>query len=430
MNTIYALIALSFLILVHELGHFIAAKLSGIKVLEFAIFMGPELFSFQKGETKYTIRAIPIGGYVKMEGEEENSDDPASFRSKPVWKRAIVSFAGSGMNLVLGFVLFFILISSSLLPVNDMSMEIGEIESESAADKAGFQVGDKILRYNNKIVYTYADLLQFIFLENSDKNEYLIKREKEKIKLSIDKEDLKYERYMLGFTTAAEETEDIIIQSITTGSAVDRAELKVGDRITMLDGNIMESIFDIQDYLKEKKDNPITITYIRDEKENEAVATPEWVTAYSDYPGYGLSNNYDKTFINDIKSSFKWTYSSVRNIYYTILKTIKKPAVAKHLGGPVAIIGALGGAIGASKSFSDFIMNIFFLLALISVNLGIVNLLPIPALDGSKLVILGVEKIRKKPLPAEKEAQISMIGFALLITMLIVITLKDLNLLW
>ena len=173
MNILWAIIALSFLILIHELGHFVVARWADIKVLEFSIFMGPKLFSWGKGETKYSIRAIPMGGFVRMEGEEEDSDDERAFNKKPAWKRALVVAAGATMNIVIAIIIMTVISFSLGYNTNTISM----MSEDSALKEAGLMVGDKIVSYDKKHVFYPSDLSLFLYVSEGEPVEVSYRRE-------------------------------------------------------------------------------------------------------------------------------------------------------------------------------------------------------------------------------------------------------------
>ena len=198
MTIIYAILIFCLLIFVHELGHFIVAKLSGVRVNEFAIGMGPAIFKKQKGETLYAVRVFPIGGYCAMEGEDEDSDDPAAFNNKPAWKRACVLAAGSFMNLVTCIVLLIII----AFAIGQASTTISEVAPGSPAEKAGVMAGDTVVAVDGTAINEWDDLIQAIGYSKEDTAQVEVLRDGEDITLTTDLEyDKEAGRNLIGIST-------------------------------------------------------------------------------------------------------------------------------------------------------------------------------------------------------------------------------------
>lgn len=338
MQVIVGLVILSVLIILHELGHFLVAKLTGIKVLEFSLFMGPRIFSKKIGETEYSVRAIPIGGYVKMEGEETASSDERAFINKPVWVRSLVIAGGPVLNVayaIIAIALFtYMTLGHYLLPV------VTELISGYPAEKSGLQVGDRIVKVDNETIYTYLQLNVYISTSNG-----------KEIKVFVDRKG----------------NEPIIIKPAYVP----------GENRYMIGIRPLEK---------------------------------------SDFPGFIRYGAMQSIWIT------KMTFRQLGLL-------LTGGASVDTLTGPVGIVSELGKAAvqGARESLKDVFARLIYYSALISLSLGVLNLLPVPALDGSKLVILGVEAIRKKPLPPQKEAYITMIGFGLLLALMVYVSINDIR---
>ncbi len=315
-------------IMFHEFGHFITAKMVGIKVHEFAIGMGPRIFHKTKGETEYSIRALPIGGYVKMEGEDESSDDPNSFNKKPIGSRILVVVAGAIMNFILAIIVFGIISYVMGMPTT----VIDEVIVDTPAYKAGLEPGDKIINVNNKEINSWNNVIKEINNVEPKKDiEIIVLRGSEKKSFTLKpKFDKETGRYLIGITTKTN-------KSFT--SAVKGGVEKTGE--------ILGAMFE----------------------------------------------------------------------FFRMLVTgeIKKGS----LSGPVGVIYTVGQA--AKYGF----MNILYITGLISVNLGFFNLLPIPALDGGRILFMLIELFRGEPLDPEKEGFIHFVGFVLLIILMIYVTYSD-----
>lgn len=329
MTTVFvAIIVFGLLVLIHELGHFVVAKLVDIKVHEFSIGMGPKLLQAKKGETAYSIRALPLGGYVKMEGEDEESDDLRGFGNKPVLARIAVIFAGPFMNFILAIALFSIIFYFIGVPTT----KIGEVIPQSPAQHIGIQSGDIIDSINGEKMNTWQNIIDAISNSEEKPLDITIIRNGNKMEKTVmPAKDADTNRITIGIITAMKRS---VIASIGNGFMVIKA-------ITV----------DILFFLK------------------------GLVSGNSDLRG--------------------------------------------EVMGPIGIISLVGQV--ARTGWLD-IVN---LTAVLSVNLGLINLLPIPALDGSKIMFLLAEILRGKPIDPEKEGMIHLIGFGILITLMLLVTYRD-----
>ena len=314
-------------ILFHEFGHFIVAKMVGIKVNEFSIGMGPKIFQKEKGETKYSIRVLPIGGYVSMEGEDENSDDPRSFNKVSAISRIGVVAAGAIMNFLLAIIVFSIVSFNIGVPMTTISETI----KDSPAEKSGIQSGDHILSMNGK-----------------ETNEW-----------------------------------DSIVEEIS----------------------------------KANPDKKMQITILRDEEKIDYYIKPE--VNEENRLIIGIAPIVKKSFFSSIKEGFQKTGFMLKLMFDFISMAFSGKVSTKDLSGPVGVIYTIGEAAKYG------IINLFYLMGFISVNLGFFNLLPLPALDGSRIVFLLIEIIRGKPINPEKEGFIHFVGFVLLIALMVFVTYSD-----
>jgi len=425
MGIIVALIALSILIIIHELGHFMAAKACNIKVLEFSLFMGPKIFSVKKGETTYSLRLIPMGGFVRMEGEEESSNDPRAFSNQPVGKRALVIAAGPLLNLLTAFLFAAIFLGNTGFYTNTIS----EFYEDSVIRKAGAEVGDRLISYGGRRFYEPAsDLNLFMYAEDGSEKEliYFDVSENKKVTKMVAPGKTPT-RVRLGFTAKVEGNIGTnIIDMIETDSPLIKAGIKRGDRIIKLDDTEVFTTSDIQNYLNNKRTDklaPLTITVER----NGKILVFENVKPFSDF-NYTLAVNLEHKKGNIFEvmgASVNFCLSTARNVLMTLKWLLNGTISIKELSGPVGIIGAVGSVVETKESVGKIILNLIYMGSFISVNLAIMNLIPFPALDGSILVILLIEKIRGKPVPQEKVGMISFIGFIFLVGILIITLFND-----
>ena len=334
---IIALLAFGLLIFVHELGHFLAAKLGGIQVNEFALGMGPKLISFVRGETRYSLRLFPIGGFCAMEGADEESENPRAFNKVRLYRRVLAIAAGSAMNLVLGFLLLAILsASSNLIPTN----QIGRFH-ENATSNQWLMEGDAITRINGNRVRTSNDILY------------------------------QFSRARYG--------------------TLDMEVIRNGERI-QLEGVTFEM------------------------REVDGVSFLIWDFIFLGVP---------RTPVNVITNAANWTVTVIRMVWGSLIDLVTGRYGFNQISGPIGVTTVIGDAVASGANIREGIINLLYIISIISVNLGIFNLLPFPALDGGRLIFLGIEAVRRKPAPLKLEAAVNTAGFILLIGLIIVVTVND-----
>lgn len=422
MNILIAIVALSFLILIHELGHFMVARWAGVKVLEFAVFMGPKLFSWKRGETEYSIRAIPMGGYCKMEGEEESSDDERAFSNKSAGKRALIIVAGAAMNILVAILIITIISFSMGYNTNT----IDELSENSPLSEAGLQVGDTIVSYDRKFIFYPSDIYTFLFVSEGEPVELTYRREGingiQRVTVMPKKTE---PTYLIGITVGT--TDGIannIIERVQPDSPADMAGLTSGDMIIQVDETAVSSRDDLARHLQKTRDKPVEITIDRNgEKLTVHDVVPQPSETYYDL---GVQFEYKKgDFFGTIKSGLNYCISTIRSVYLTLGWLFTGKVGFQDVSGPVGIVDYIGQAVDMGRVFSEKLLYLLQITAFLSLNLGVMNLLPFPALDGGKLLLILIEKIRRKAIAPEKEAWISMVGFVLLIMLLIATLIND-----
>ena len=392
MKFVIAVIIFSVVILIHELGHFLLAKKNHIEVLEFSLGMGPRIISTVKGGTRYSVKLFPLGGSCAMAGEDAEDDSPGTFNSAPVWGRIAVVAAGPIFNFLLAFVLSVII-----------------------TEYQGYHID------LGKDLYVYSYLNE---LKEGDTIRLKVKRDGKEQEISY-KPDVNV-RYLLGFNRS--DVNSMTVESLIKGMPLEEAGLEAGDVITKIngvevpDGNAYEKY--IEEHPLSKK--PVTITYERNGLEYEAEITPrEYRTPVS---GFGYNTYSEKT------SGFNVLKYGAVEVKYMIRTTILslKELVTGHLGmkdlsGPVGIADAIGDTYEQSKSEGTLMiwMNLLNMAVLLSANLGVMNLLPLPALDGGRLVFLVAEAIRRKPVNRQVEGMIHFAGLMLLMALMVIVMYND-----
>lgn len=401
---------LGFLVFIHEGGHFIVAKLCKVKVNEFAIGFGPTIWKSKKGETKYALRLIPLGGFVSMEGEEERSDAEGSFSKTSIPKRIAIVAAGGAVNIVFGLLVYFILVATT---GQFVSQKVEFLQENFGAQKAGIQIGDEIISINNKKVRRQQDVSKILEKNEGKEVSVTIKRKNEEKTYSVKPTNVPSRDTGIYLGMQGESVTTKIV-GVYPNSPAENSGIQVNDIIKSVNGrDVEEDPYKIVQYISESKED-VEFEILRKENLIKISVTPNTVNNY--YLGVQFEEA-DKNFMNNIYYAFWDTADFSVSIIDNLKMLFTGKVSANQLMGPVGI----SGVVAETNGIKDFI-NI---LALISLSLGITNLLPFPPLDGGKIVILLIEAIRRKPLKEDLEIKIQLLGFALLITLSIFITYND-----
>lgn len=397
---------LGFLILIHEAGHLIVAKLCKVKVNEFAIGFGPTIWKKQGKETKYALRLIPLGGFCSMEGEDERSEDKKSFSQASIPKRIAIVIAGATVNIVFGLLVYFILMSTSNTYITN---QIDTTLEGYVANEIGLQQGDKIVKINNKNIKSKIDLSKIMEKSNGEEINLKIERNGEILEYNIKPTEVKSK------STGMYLDNNCKVLTVEKNSAAEKQGLKTNDKIIKVNNNeINGNINKIAEIMQQKDQNTILVTIERQKEQINIELTPDNVSSY--YLGITLKQS-DKTLTNYL------IYGGIetKEFAFSILKNVKQiftgGVSVDQMMGPVGI----SEIVAKTNGFREFI----YMLALISLSLGVTNLLPIPALDGGKILILIIEAIRRKPLNEKTEINIQLIGFSILIALSLYITYND-----
>ncbi len=401
------IVLLGFLIFIHELGHFTVAKLCKVKVNEFAIGFGPTIWKKQGKETKYAIRLIPLGGFVSMEGEEEQSENEGSFSKASIPKRIAIVLAGAIVNIVFAVCLYFGLTSTAGTFVSN---EIDSTIEGYSAQTAGLEAGDKIIEVNNKKIKSKYDLDKVMTKENA-----------EPIDLKVERNG-NVEEYKIKPTEIENKATGIYLDnkckiiSVDKESSAEKQGIKANDKLVKINGEPVEENREkaIEILQKDKEKEKIQMTVQRGDAEIIIDLVPETVSTY--YLGVNMKMAED-TFINRCINGGIQTKEFVVSIIDNLKQLFTGKVGIDQMMGPVGI----SEVVAQTNGFREF----FQMMALISLSLGITNLLPIPALDGGKILILLIEAIRRKPMKPETELNIQLLGFAILIGLSLIVTYND-----
>ena len=401
---------LGFLVLIHEGGHFLVAKLCKIKVMEFAIGFGPTIWSKQGKETKYALRLIPLGGFVNLVGEEERSDEEGSFSKASIPKRIAVVVAGGAVNIIFAIIVYFTLMASL---GNNISTTISYPIENTDAQIIGLQAGDKIVKINNKTIHYKNDLDEVLENCTGEDIEVVVERNGETRTYKFAPEEEKYNYTGIAVYNSKEDSTKIA--EISNEGPAKLQGLEVSDVILKInDVDVKNDVKKLIEEINRVQGEEIKFTIERDKEIKDILITPEVHSRYS----LGV---YLQKAENNLQNNLYYAFWETGNFAFSIIDNIKLLFTGNvsidQMMGPVGI----GEIVSQTSGLSDFI----YILALISISLGFTNLLPFPPLDGGKVVILLIEAIRKKPIKEKTEITIQMIGFMILIGLSIYVTYND-----
>jgi regulator of sigma E protease len=429
MMLIYAAVLLGILIFVHELGHFLFAKSLGIKVLKFSLGFGPKLFGKQYGETEYLVSALPLGGYVKMLGEEpgeelDEAEKERAYNNQPIWKRFLVVFSGPFFNLFFAVVIF-VLIFLSGIPVQ--KPDVGKITENSPAARAGLMTGDRIIEINGTPVLSWDEIDASVRQDMGGPVSLKIRRAGETLDVSVTPEK-KAAKTIFG---ESKESWDIgispliypIVGRVMKGTPAEKAGILEGDRIIDIGGTELKTWEDMTSIIHANPGKELRFKIMRNDQMMEFLISPEKKTEKTadgrekEIGLIGISpapNDFVRKFgpVKALSMGVRKTGEISVLTIVSIVKLIQKVIPAETIGGPILIFQMAG------QQASHGAMPFFSFMAIISINLGVLNLLPIPVLDGGHILFLGIEAIRRKPLSEKVIMMSQKIGLALLLSLM------------
>lgn len=433
MDLIAIAFVFSFLVFFHELGHFLAAKLMGVRVERFSIGFPPRLVGKKIGDTDYCISAIPFGGYVKMSGmideslDKETTGAEYEFNSKPVWKRVFIITAGVIMNFIIAIVIMTTLNYSkgkSILPFT----EIGEVGSNGISEKIGFQVKDKILAINGIKVSTWNEVNKE-FINNLNQNiTFLIERNGETLTLNYKKAWFSEEKGELLDLTPLPSSK---IGQVMPGMPAAEAGLQPGDKIVEIAGVGVSNWIDLTKEIRKYPGDSVNFKWERNGELLGAIISPSpstekdtsgaMITIGKIGVGYYFEHipiSFDEALISGVSGTIDMIALNIRGLGWIITGVKSAKDV---IGGPIMIAKLAGEA---AESGWD---NYWAFIAYLSAILAFFNILPIPALDGGHLIILIIEGIRRKPLSVNTVIRIQQVGMAILLTFIVLVLYVDIS---
>lgn len=416
---------LGVLIFVHELGHFILARRIGVRVITFSLGFGPKIISFTRGDTEYRVSAVPLGGYVKMAGEtpdDPRTGKPDEFLSKTKWQRFQVLIMGPVMNILLAIVLMWVvLMQGARVPAFlDRAPVVGAVAAGSPAERGGIKPGDRIIKVAGREIGTWEQLSMVIGTKASRRVPIEVVRGAEALTLDVTPEpQTKYEIGDIGVFPDVHPS----IGQVLPGEAADQGGLKAGDTVLSFNGHAITDGGQLTDLIAKYPEQKVTFGVQRGSERRDLVVTPK-LRGKKGYVGISVLDEFKTVHLDPIaaaKMSLQRNYESSGLIFQTLVGLLTRETSPKQLMGPVAIAQLSG------ESAQLGWIPLFSLMAMISLNLGILNLLPIPVLDGGHIFIMALEGLSRRDFSIKMKENMLLAGFAVLMVLMVTVIYNDLT---
>lgn len=398
------------------------AKLVGVGVVEFSVGFGPKLISRDIGETQYSWRLIPFGGYCAMVGENEDSDEPNAFSQKPGWARALILIGGPLFNFITSIILCAIIVGMSGANVPMVT----SVSDGYGAKAAGIETGDVIRSIDGHRILLGKDIDLYLALNDLRDGDVAVEYVRDG-EVSTAVIDPRYETYLIGISYH-EADGSMEIASVTEGYPAEQAGIKAGDVITAVDGKEIAETTDLRTAINAhvKDGSPLAVTYTRDGETYDTTLTPMPYTGY--YLGFEAGYYYeDAGFFGSIKYSFLEFGYWIRYVFTSIKMLVTGKVGLKDVSGPVGMVAMIGDTVEASMrdGLRYVALNLMTIGALLAANLGVFNLLPLPALDGGQLLIVIIEMIIRRKIPEQGKGLINAIGLTFWMALMVLILFSD-----
>ncbi|MCS7050608.1 MAG: RIP metalloprotease RseP [Thermomicrobium sp.] len=430
MQALYIVPILAILILVHELGHFLAARLFGIRVLEFGIGLPPRLFGIRRGGVLYSFNAIPLGGFVRVVGEDSRTDEPDSLQAKPRWQRAVFFGAGAVMNLLLAFVIMVLLVGFRGEP--QFHMYVAEVVPDSPAAQAGWQPGDRIVAIDGQTIRAAGEIIERTERAAGRPVRVTLSRGSQLVETTVvPRQNPPPGQGRLGVRVLTEPAAHLTVASVDPNSPAARAGLQPGDRLVSLAGHPIDDAAIYVFLLERNHGRTVELVVERDgQRITVHLEVPASTESGGEAPQIGIALRPSLVTVG-----IPWwripldaaaqTVALLAQMVYGLFLLIRGQASLGDIAGPIGM-GQLTSEI-LQISPEPVWVTLGHLTALLSVNLAILNLVPFPALDGGRLLFVLVEAIRGRRIAPEKEGLIHLIGFAILLTLMFIVAFADIG---
>lgn len=430
LNIIIAILMIGFLVAAHEFGHFIVAKANGVAVIEFAIGFGPKIWHIKKGETDYALRLIPFGGACIMLGDAmmemgedgQEYDQSRALTSKPVWSRIAIVVAGPFFNFIIAFIFAVIIIAS--VGIDPCSIDV--VEDNSPAYEAGLREGDIITKINGDKMAFSKEYSFYSYYHGSETMNITYTRDGERFTTTLTPQYRSYNVYRMGVVVSG----NVNITTVTENSPAEAAGLKVGDIIQSAGGQKLTDDVKISDIINASGGSPVDVVVKRGDEELTVTVTPaiteinEYYTGFDSY-GYRVKQGPAATIGYAFKEVGYWIEVVIKSVGMMFTGQVS----INDLSGPVGVVDSVNTVVEQSKPDGVWMvcLNLFNYIVMLSANLGVMNLLPLPAIDGGKLLFLLIEAVRGKKVKPEHEGMVHFVGMVLLMILMVYIMFKDIT---
>ncbi|HLJ46358.1 MAG TPA: RIP metalloprotease RseP [Bryobacteraceae bacterium] len=428
-NIWWLLVLIGVMIIIHELGHYWAARFFDVRVDAFSFGFGPRLFGFKKGETDFRFSAILFGGYVKMAGEQpgdENANDPRAFLAKPRWQRLIIAFAGPFMNIILAVAVLtgLFMVHFPKLP-NNPDPVIGAVAQEGAAAKAGIREGDKIVQIDNTADPTWEDVFMREGASAGHPIDVWVLRDGKRLHFVVT--PTLEASWGTGVAGWAEQS-PIEVSAVRPEMPAAKAGLKAGDILVSANGQPIRSVVKLLDITNGNPGKPVDLVYSRDGKQSEAIITPIQTNEDGAAPRWVIGVNLQPQLVitqlalpQALAESIRQNAKSASLIYGILRGIIERKMSTRSLSGPITIARMSGEA--AREGPGPF----FGLMAMVSLNLAVFNMLPIPILDGGVILLLLIEMFMRRDLSLQMKEAVFKVGFVFLMAVVVFVIYNDIS---
>ncbi len=420
-NLFAVIVVLGFLIFAHEAGHFMFAKLFRVKVLVFSFGFGKRLFGFRKGDTDYRVSLIPLGGYVRMAGdnpEENTAKNPDEFLSKPKWQRFLILFAGPAMNVLIAiaFIAALAMVGTEQLVTKPI---IGEVLPNKPAAKAGLQTGDRILRINDEPIDDFDEIRLLVSMNAGTPLRVVYERGGVQRTTTLTPEREEGDFGPIGRAGIQYGLEPVVGR-VEPDSPAAKAGLRAGDRIVSVNGQPVRALEDYGQASDKAKTKPVTVGVARGAERLTLQIAPSSDSKLAVWRGVIPQTRLFKLgFFPALRYSVQENWRMLKFAFSAIGRMFRAEGSVKELSGPINIARISGEML--RRGWIEFVG----LMAMISLQLGIMNLLPIPVLDGGHIMILLIEGIARRDLSLRVKERIQQAGFAVLATLMLVVLYND-----